>query len=141
MPRLAPALLCPLLAISCAAPEAPLHAFDGVYEGTRTPVSGGQACGVQEAVGFEVSGNHVWLRTRRKHRAIDGTVDPDGQLSMTTENGDHQISGSIVRDRLSGTESTIPGHRKHAMQPRSDDVCLAQIDAIRGNPGSGIGAD
>lgn len=146
------ALLCLSLSAACTTPRSPppgappsspssasaspsrpvvaLAIFDGVYRGTRTPDVGSSQCGFQSAVSYEVSGSHVWLRTHKKRRFIDGSVDPRGQFLMTDESGAHRIAGTIVGGHLTGTETASPHHhRRSRMDTEPGAVCLAQIDA------------
>lgn len=115
-------------------------AFDGSYQGVRTPDVG---CGFAGPVGYAVAGDSIWQPTRTAAHALDGAVEPDGRFRMAAGTGDHVVTGRIAGDHLTATDSFPQPHYKHERnhQDLADTGCTAQIDAHRVAAGRKAGAD
>lgn len=140
-------LLPVLLLAGCATPatvpepvapaSAPLVAvvpgsLDGIYQGQRVPDMAGPECGLPGAIGFDVSGNTIRLRTHKQRRALGGSVDTAGRFSMASTDGTRTVAGRIVGGQLVAQEATPPHHRRHDTgEPVPGGVCTARITATR----------
>ena len=103
---------------------------DGVYAGTLTSVSGGPGCRFDATVSYEASGSHIWLRTHRQRRYLDGQIAPDGSLVMLSKDDTHRIAGSISGDRLTALDTTLPHHARHSGgQGFAEEPCQARVEA------------
>ncbi|MCQ8278609.1 hypothetical protein NFI95_09110 [Acetobacteraceae bacterium KSS8] len=107
-------------------------ALDGTYQGQRVPDMAGPECGLPGAIGFDVSGSTIRLRTHKLRRALGGPVDGAGRFSMTSTDGTRTMAGSIDGGRLTAEETTPPHHRRHdAGEPVPGGVCTARVTATR----------
>ena len=120
----------------CAAPAAKLGPvdgrFDGTYVGTRVQ---DPACGTDsQGIRFEVQGRQIAVRSRRRTRRLDGSVDANGNFSMSDPNAQRQVVGTLADGRLEASE-TVAGSGGHWHFSEPDNAmaqpCVWRFSATR----------
>ncbi len=122
--------------VGCAAPAGKLGPidgrFDGTYVGTRVQ---DPACGTEsQGIKFEVLGRQIAVQSRRRTRRLDGSVDVNGNSSMTDPKAQRQVVGTLADGKLEASE-TVAGSGGHWHRSEPDDPmaqpCVWRFSATR----------
>ncbi|MCB8882464.1 hypothetical protein ACELLULO517_19605 [Acidisoma cellulosilytica] len=122
-------------AMTLAAQSLPAHAdglstYDGVYSGFSTPAMAISGCGqTAKSITIHVRNGEAWTH----HHRLAGQVDASGNLSMQDGGGIAHVTGSIVANNLTASE-TVPETpaKLGAAYDNNATICSYTINASRG---------